>query len=159
MRTTLLVCLLAFLALADTLQAADPWVGTWKMNVAKSTPVPAQPGRAVKEATLVIQAIGERYDATLKGARENGSAISSQYSEPLKGGPRTYSEGAPPAGTSIAANKINDSTIDHITTRDGKVVLTRHVTVSANGKTMRDDIKGLDAQGKAVHGMELWDKQ
>jgi hypothetical protein len=52
MRTTLLVCLLAFLGSASSLQAAEPLVGTWKLNIAKSKPVPSQPGMAVKEETL-----------------------------------------------------------------------------------------------------------
>jgi hypothetical protein len=76
MRTTLLVCLLAFLALTGTLQAADPFVGTWKLNVAKSKPAPAQPGMSVKEQTIVIQETGERYETTVKGTLENGAAMS-----------------------------------------------------------------------------------
>jgi hypothetical protein len=159
MRTTPLVCFLAFLGSAGSLQAADPLVGTWKLNVAKSKPAPAPPGRSVKEETLVIQATGERYDVTLKETREDGSSVSIQYWEPINGGPRTYSEGAPSTGTSVTGTKINNSTLEHITTRDGKVVLTRHNTVSANGKTMRDDTKGVDAQGKPIQGFTLWDKQ
>jgi hypothetical protein len=157
MRTTLLVCLLAFLALGGSLQAADPFVGTWKLNVAKSKPVPTQPGMAVKEETMVMQATSERYEVTAKGTRENGSAISARWSDPIKGGPVTYSEGAPPAGTSDAWKRITDSTGDFITTRDGKVMSTGHWTVS--GKTLRGEIKAIDAQGKPVQGSEVWDKQ
>ena len=94
MRTTLLVCFLAFLPLAGSLQAADPFVGSWKLNVAKSKPAPAQPGMAVKEQTIVIQETGKRYETTVKGTLENGSAMSVRFSGPVKGGPTTYSEGA-----------------------------------------------------------------
>ena len=159
MRRTLFVCLLAFLALAGSLQAADPFAGTWKMNVAKSAPVPAQPGRAVKEMTVVVQATSQRYDLTFKGSRENGSVISVTYSVPQKGGPLTFTEGGPPAGTSGAMKKINDSTMDLTYTRDAKVILTQHVTVIGNGKGLRVSITGVDAQGKPVQGMELWDNQ
>jgi hypothetical protein len=36
---------------------------------------------------------------------------------------------------------------------------TNHRTVSADGKTMRVDIEGVDAQGKPVQGLELFDNQ
>jgi hypothetical protein len=53
--------------------------------------------------------------------------------------------------------RINNSTLDMIMTRDGRVIMTQHWTV--RGKTMRGDYKGVDAQGKPVQGFELWDKQ
>jgi hypothetical protein len=157
MRTTLLVCLLAFLGSASSLQAAEPLVGTWKLNIAKSKPVPSQPGMAVKEETLAIQATSDRFEVTAKGTHENGSAISARAVFPLKGGPITYADGAPPAGTSSVMNRINDTAFDLITTRDGKVVSTNHIKVS--GKTLRAAIQETDAQGKPVQGSEVWDKQ
>src|ERR1700680_1455247 len=114
---------------------------------------------AAKEEMLVIQETGAGYEATTKGTRENGSAISGRAVFPLKGGPVTFSEDAPPAGTSLAMKKINDSTFDLITTRAGKVVSKNHTTVSANGKTMRGDEKGVDGQGKPIQGFAVWDRQ
>jgi hypothetical protein len=145
--------------LGGSLQAADPFVGTWKLNVAKSKPAPAQPGMAVKEETFAFQVTSDQFEVIAKGTRENGSAISAHAVFPPKGGPIAYSDGAPPAGTSLVMKRISDSAFDLITTRDGKVVSTNHVTLSADGKTMRGDIKGIDAQGKPVQGLELWDKQ
>jgi hypothetical protein len=159
MRTTLLVCFVAFLGSASSLQAAEPFVGTWKLNVAKSKLTPTPPGMAANEETLVIQKTGEGYEITMKGTRENNSPFVVRYSVPQKGGPLTFAEGAPPTGTSMASKRINDRTVDLITTRDGKAVSTNHVTVSANGKTMRGDEKGVDAQGKPIQGFAVWDKQ
>ena len=165
---TLLVFLLAFLGSAGSLQAADPFVGTWKLNVAKSNPAPTPPGMAIKkegkEETVVIQETSERYEVqrTLKGTRENGSAIdlSQRYWFPLKGGPITYSEGPPPAaGTSGIMKKIDDSTIVLVTTRDGTVASSTHITVNANSKTMRVDTTEVDAQGQPVQGLAVFDKQ
>jgi hypothetical protein len=157
MRTKLL-CLFVFL-LANSVLAADPFGGTWKLNVGKSKPAPAPPGMAVKEETIVIEEITERYDVTVKGTQENGSAISARYSHPLKGGLVTYS--GLPAGNSemVVVNRTNDSTLEFIRSRDGKVVTTNHVTVSANGKMMLVDEKGVDAQGNPVHALYVFDKQ
>jgi hypothetical protein len=112
---------------------------------------------AVKEETLVMQATSEKYEVTLKGKRESGSPFSARCSDPTKGGPVTYSEGAPSAGTSDAWKKINDSTGDFITTQTGKVILTQHCAVK--GTTLRCDQKGIDGQGKPVQGVLLYDKQ
>src|SRR5688572_22715084 len=103
---------------------------------------------AVKEETIVIEEITERYEVTVKGTLENGSAISVAYSHPFKGGPVTYS--GLPAGTSEVVKRLNDSTLEFTRRRDEKVVATNHVTVSADGKTMLIDSNGVDAQGKPV---------
>ena len=168
MRATVLVCFLAFLGMANSLQAADPLVGAWKLNVAKSNPAPTPPGMAIKkegkEETVVIQETSERYKVqrTLKGTRENGSAIdlSQRYWFPAKGGPITYSEGPPPpVGTSGIMKKIDDSTIVFITTRDGTVTSSTRITVSANGKTLRVDTTEVDAHGQPVQGLAVFDRQ
>jgi hypothetical protein len=59
----------------------------------------------------------------------------------------------------MVVNRTNDSTLEFIRRRDGKVVATNHVTVSADGKTMLVDEKGVDAQGKPVQGLYVLDKQ
>jgi hypothetical protein len=114
---------------------------------------------AVKEQTVVIQETTEQWEVTVTSTQENGSVMSLRYSHPLEGGPVTFAEGAPPAGIFASIKTINDRTVDFIITRGGKVVETRHRTVSADGKTMRVDIEGVDAQGKPVQGLELFDKQ
>jgi hypothetical protein len=114
---------------------------------------------AVKEETFVMHSTGERYDVTVKGTQENGSAISFRFSESLQGGPLTFSAGAPPARTSVVMKRIDDSTRDVIVTRDGQVVSTERCTVSTDGKTMQWDQKSIDEQGTPVQGLMLWDKQ
>jgi hypothetical protein len=166
---TLLACFLAFLGSANSLQAADSsagtwkFAGTWKLNVARSKLAPAPPGMSVKDDVAVAEVISVKGEpseqGTVKRTLENGTVISIRYTVPLKGGPLTFSEGAPPAGTAIIMKVINDSVVDTITTRDGKAISTSHFTLSANGKTMRVETKGVDAQGKPVQGLGVYDKQ
>jgi hypothetical protein len=155
---TLLVCFLVFLGSAGSLLAADSFVGTWRLNIAKSKAEPQPPGMAVRAETVVIQEINERYEVTVQGTRENGSPISVRYSVPAMGGMLKYSGGAQQADTH-AMKKINDTTVDFIATRNGKVVSTIRATVSANGKAMRTDEKGVDADGKPVQDLEVFDRQ
>jgi hypothetical protein len=55
--------------------------------------------------------------------------------------------------------RVSDRALDLISTFYGKAIQTGHFTVSGDGKTMRNDIKGINALGKPVQGLELWDKQ
>jgi hypothetical protein len=150
---------MAAVLFSGSLFAADPFVGTWKLNLAQSKPAPVPPGMTVKEQTFVIQAIGERYAIAVNSTMENGSIMTSQYSVPVQGGPITYSDVARSAGTSVAMKRINDNTIEIVTTRDKKVVASNRITVEANGKTMRDEENGVDAQGKAIQALYVSDKQ
>jgi hypothetical protein len=159
MRTRVSVCFLAFLASARSVLAADPFVGTWKMNVAQSTPAPAQPGMAVIAESLIVRETGEQFDVTAMGSRDNGSAISSHMLFPVNGGAITFPDGAPPAGAALVMKRVDEHAFDLIRISNGRAVSVNHFTVTADGKTMRGNIAGLDAQGKAVHGIELWDKQ
>jgi hypothetical protein len=76
----------------------------------------------------------------------------------MRGGPLTYSPELAPLA-SVAMKKINDRALDLISTLYGKAIQTDHFTVSGDGKTMRNDIKGINALGKPFQGLELWDKQ
>jgi len=155
----LLVCSFFLGLVSSVLWAGDPFAGTWKFNSAKSKPAPTPAGMAFKEQTMVIEETADTATVTIKGTRENGSAASTKYTTPLKGGPVNYTEGAPPAGVSVATTRIDERTVDFITTRDGKTVSTNHVTVSGNGETMRLDVKGVDPQGKPVQSLIVFDKQ
>jgi hypothetical protein len=55
--------------------------------------------------------------------------------------------------------KIDDSAIVFIPTRNGTVASSTHIMVSANGKTMRVDTAEVDVQGQPVQGLAVFDKQ
>ena len=54
------VCAVA-LSVSSTAQAPDPFVGTWKLDVAKST---YKPGPAPKSLTVVIEAAGKGHQSS-----------------------------------------------------------------------------------------------
>ncbi len=148
-----------FLGLAGLLLGADdPFVGTWKLNLNKSKFGPSQPGRATKEETLVIEKSGDDGIVTMKGTREDGSAILVKYSTPVAGGPVKY-DSPLPAGMTVTSKRLDQRTTEMVTMLNGKEVSTQHNTVSANGKTLRSASKGVNAQGQAFEGVAVWDKR
>ena len=63
-------------------QAADPIVGTWKLNVAKST---YSPGPAPKSITAKIEAAGEGEKRTADGVRGDDKPIRLEYTAQYDG--------------------------------------------------------------------------
>ena len=149
---------LSLFLLAGSLFAADPFAGTWKLNVANSKIVGPNP--APKELTAVVEVAGDQVTVTVKGTAADGSPISVKYTTPGTGGPVQFLEGATPGVSSVFAKKKADSRIsDSTDTKEGKVIQTTHWVVSPDGKSLRATIKGIDAQGKKFESVEVWDKQ
>ena len=147
---------LAGLSFVGLLWAADAFTGTWKMNVAKST---FAKGKEVKELTATVVEQGDNAMVTVKGAGGDGKAISTKYTMPLKGGPITYTEGGPAAGTTVVSKRVDANTMDSTASMNGKQLGTTHAAVSADGKTLTLTRKGVDDKGKSVDGVEVYNRQ
>jgi hypothetical protein len=143
------------LGLVGSLLAADPFVGTFKLNLAESK----WPSSPLKELTIVVSSQGDEYLVTGTGTDAAGKPISVKYTFPKKGGPVTYTEGGPPSGISTTIKKTDDYTLDSTTTQDGKVISTTHYVVSKDGKTSTRTVKGTDAQGNSFDRVEVYDRQ
>ena len=73
----------ALFGLAAVLIAADPFAGTWKLNLEKSK---YKTGTAPKEQTLTIAEAGSDLDVTISGTAADGTATMSHYTVPAQGG-------------------------------------------------------------------------
>ena len=76
MRKALL--LLAVLGLMSSLWAADPIIGTWKLNIAKSKLPPDMSN--IKELSFVIREIGDDYELVTTGVQKDGLKFSEKMS-------------------------------------------------------------------------------
>jgi hypothetical protein len=144
--------LFAFLLLG----AENPFVGTWKLNVAKSK---FYKGHEAKEMTLVVAVEGDVTTVSLNGTVGEGQALAFKYNVPTAGGPINYTEGAPPAGTSDSLKKIDDRTVELTSTMNGKLVFKQHIVVSPNHKPMTIRESGVDEKGMPVRGLHVYDRQ
>ena len=146
------------LALATAAMAADPMVGTWKLNVAKST---FRPGQATpKEQTLVVRALdADTLELVGTGTRTDGSAMSGRYTWPMSGGVRRYSQGARAEGVSIVEISIDAQLAYTIALQDGRQLRVTHWVFSKDGKTMAGTTTGVDAKGAPVNTHSFWETQ
>src|SRR3954471_10507817 len=128
------------LACGMALFAASPYVGTWKLDPAKSK---FKSGSALKEQSVTISEAGSDLDIVVKGVAANGTPVSSHYTVPAAGGTGKILESS--AYDGISNKRISDNERETSYTKDGKVVYTVHSKVSADGKTLTTNVKGLNS--------------
>ena len=157
MRKTLLVAVLATCAIVFSSQvalAADNWLGTWKLNVAKSkfSPGPAPQGRTLK------------FESTADGIQQSADTITSDGS-PTHSGYLSKFDGVdvPWTGNSDAdmasAKKIDDSSYVNTWKKNGKTTIQVKAVVSKDGKTLTGFQTGVNAKGQKVKNKEVYDRQ
>jgi hypothetical protein len=146
--------LLAVLALAVVASAADSNVGTWNLNLAKST---YSPGPAPKSATLTIEAHDGGIKYTSHGENAEGSPIHVEFTAKYDGqdNPVTGS----PDFNSIALKRIDAQTIEATIKKDGMVMGTSRTVISHDGQTRTLTSKGKNAAGQDVNNVVVYDKQ
>ena len=141
------------LAVAVALVAADPFVGTWKVNPAKSK---FKTGAALKDQTVTISESGSDLDIAIKGTAADGTPVSTHYTVPSGGGNGKVIESSYEAisGTRASANERETSY-----SKGGKVVYTTHAKLAKDGKTLTVHAKGTNPAGQMVDGTVIYDKQ
>jgi len=127
----------------------SPFVGTWKLNIAKTKIISGAPA---KEATVTIQMVGDQDQVT--GTAADGSPV--KYEVPDKGGAGKFLTGQFDA---VSAKRINDNTFEIGYMKGGKEMVHFRSVVSKDGKTMTNTAKGTDEQGKPFSRVAVWEKQ
>ncbi len=137
-------------------QSADPWLGTWKLNLAKSTYSPAS--LAPKSQTTKQTASQDSVTATTDGVDAQGKPLHTDITYKFDGKEYEY-KGAPDPKTTRIYTRISDNTYQWVSKVDGRITTTSRVSVAADGKTRTIVTTGRDAQGRAINNVTSWDKQ
>jgi hypothetical protein len=152
----LAVGIIIVLALATVAVAADPIVGTWKTNAAKSKL--AQVGDWVKEITVTYREVGDQLTFEAKGSLINGTSLSNKGSRPLVGG--IIKRQPPDAEGMIYYVTVIGPGDAYVTTlKNGKQIAVEHYVVSKDGKSHTVAVKGTDEKGKPVEALYYLDRQ
>ena len=143
------------LAGAALAQAADSQIGTWKLNVAKST---FNPGPAPKSGTTKIEAAGAGAKVIVDQTAADGTARHWEFTANYDG-KDVPMVGTNPDADMVARTRVDANTVQTISKKAGKVVTTQQSTVSADGKTRTVTTKGVNAAGKAVNNTAVYERQ
>ena len=154
MRTRLPIGIALVLALATVAMAADPHVGTWKLNLAKSK---YNPGPPPKSQTLKIQAQENGLKYVSDSVDAEGKATHNEFAAKYDGKDYAYL-GSPDVDT-LAYTKVDANTLDFVTKKGGKEVEKGRAVVSVDGKTRTVTSKGKNAKGQDTSRTSVYVKQ
>jgi len=154
MRTkTILASLAAFFVGLAVCLAADPQIGAWKLNEAKSK----LGAGATKNNTVVYEAAGENVKITVDGVASDGKPVHHEWTGKYDG--KDYPATGDPSHDVRSYKKIDDRTLEFVAKKAGKVTTTGRVIVAADGKSRTVTTTATDSSGKKVRSTAVYDKQ
>jgi hypothetical protein len=137
-----------------TALAADAVVGTWKLNVAKST---FSPGPAPKSETRVYSESAQGLIVAAKTTAADGKESSSTVTFKEDGKP--YPASGSPDFDMVAVTRVDALTVNGTLMNAGATVGTGVRTVSKDGKTLTLAQKGTLANGTKYDEVAVYDRQ
>ena len=158
-RIAVMLVTLSALVVASSIartQSNAPWIGTWKVNLEKSTYSPG-PTPTVA-ATVKIEPSGDGIRTAIDGTNADGQPTHTETVARFDGKDNPV-KGAQAPNTTNALKRIDDRTFEVIGKVDGKPAITTRVAVSPDGKTMTATQSGTNAQGQSVNNAIVLNKQ
>ena len=151
-RTILLSLALCFVSVAVCF-AQDAFMGTWKLNEAKSKLSSGAP----KNSTVVYEAASEDVKVTIDGTDSAGKPTHNQWTGKFDG--KDYPVKGDSNEDTRSVTKIDDHTLGFNVKKSGNVTTSGRIAASADGKSRTVTTSGTDAQGKKFKSTAVYDKQ
>ncbi len=135
--------------------ATDPFVGTWKLNLAKSKLLGPPP--LPKSVTFNVVPKGDGFNWTTDFIMGDGQALHMEWSGKYDG--KDYPETGDPDADTNALKKIDANSLVEVDKKAGKEVGNFRSVISKDGKTLTQTGKYKDAKGQEFSGIAVYDKQ
>lgn len=136
-------------------QTANPHLGTWKGNIAKSK---FAPGTAPTSFTTKAEAAGAGAKSTVDSTAPDGTVRHWTYTTNYDGKPVPIT-GNSQWGDSVSVTRVDNVTLRSVYTLKGAQTVRQTAVVSADGKTRTVSTKGKNALGQMVDNVNVYDKQ
>ena len=133
--------------------AADGFLGTWKLNEAKSKLTAG----TQKNSTVVYSAMGDNMMVTIDGTDAAGKPSHSEWTGKFDG--KDYPVTGDSSSDARSVKKIDDHTLTFTVKKGDKVLFTGQIVLSADGKSRTVTTEGTDASGKKIAATAVYDKQ
>jgi hypothetical protein len=142
------------LALAVIAVAADPFIGTWKMNTAKAQVI--GPGTPDKSSIAKLEAIENGIKFTSDVVNAENKASHMEFTVKFDG---KYYPVKDSSVDSVMVNRRNSRTLEYSFKKDGKVVTTYLAIASEDGKKTSVVMKTKSPKGEDITIITAGDKQ
>jgi hypothetical protein len=154
MKTKTIGLTLAFCFLGGAMCfAADPQMGTWKLNEAKSKITPG----TLKNTHVVYSNMLGQVKVKSDGIDANGKPVHVEWSGKFDG--KDYPVSGDPNSDTRSYTKVNERTLTIMNKKNGKVTVTGQIVVSADGKSRTVSLNGTTPKGKKFKNVAVYDKQ
>lgn len=140
--------------LTATVWAADPSLGTWKLNLRKSE---FHPGPAFQSETRTYEMEKDGVKVTIRTVDGRGRQATIIYLTTPDGQQHSVSGSGGPAD-SVALKRIDEFTAESTLLHAGKEIAKTTRVVSEDGKTMTITYKGFDPEGSRVNYTLVFDR-
>ena len=134
-------------------QAADPVIGTWTLDVAKSK---YRPGPPPQSLVVRFEMAGKGVKVTTDEVSSEGQTLHTEYTANYDG--KDYPITGSVTSDTVALKRIDARTLHRTDKKGGKVVLTWMRKISTDGKMLTLAVKGTDAKGQAVKNVLVFAK-
>jgi hypothetical protein len=152
-KATILTLAFCFLGAGVCFAADDAFIGTWKLNEAKSKLSAGGP----KNTTVVYEAAGDNVKITTDGTGGDGKPAHSQWTGKFDG--KDYPVTGDPTTDTRSYKKVDDRTLAFTNKKGDKVTISGRIVVSADGKSRTVTLHGTDSNDKKFTSTSVYDKQ
>jgi len=150
--TLLLGALLSVSSLAFAAQGSDPVLGSWTLNVAKST------GAALPRSdTRTYAHVENGIKFSMKRVTAEGKEVSAETTYKYDG--KDYPFTGSPDYDTVSAKRVATNTVEITQKKAGKVVGTATRNVSKDGKTLTLVMRSSNAKGELVSSTLVFDRK
>ena len=152
-KTLVLPLMLCFVGIGVCFAQNPSFMGTWKLNEAKSKLASGVP----KNTTVVYEAAGENVKVTIDGTDAAGSPTHNEWTGKFDG--KDY----PVTGDSGSDARSYEQRTKHktgfVVKKNNKVTTTGTIVLANDGKSRTVISSGTDAQGNKYKSTAVYDKQ
>lgn len=154
MKTRRIVFTLVVCFIGTTLCFAQQgFMGTWKLNEAKSKLAPGAP----KNNTVVYEASGNSVKVTIDGTDASGNPTHNEWTGKFDG--KDYAVTGDPNSDMRSYDWRSKHHLGFKVKKGGKVTSTGTIELSPDGKSRTVTATGKDAQGKRTKSTAVYDKE
>jgi hypothetical protein len=153
----LAVLIFGAVAAMPTVAQDNPFVGTWKMNSAKSK---AEGMTLPKSMTRTVTADGKMVKYATEGVTVDGTAFGYSFSSSYDGKASAVTgTGMPSGADSVTLKRVSANKVEATLAKGGKELGKSEAEVAKDGKSTTLKSKGKGADGKEWSSAIVYDKQ
>jgi hypothetical protein len=149
------IFVLAAVACAPAFAQNNPAVGTWKLNVEKST---YTPGPAPKSLTRTLEAKGDNVKYSFEGVSAEGTSVAYSFTVAYDGKESAITGSMPGGADTISIKRIDANNFETTLKKAGNVIGTAKSEISQDGKVTTVTAQGTNADGQAMTSSAVYDK-